>query len=303
MDFQRKFVLTSIIGTTNQYFESSHFARLTRFYDVSGLDPNTNRLDIDVTGGILDFYHNYQKYEMIEMELPREDTTKYKDKETVYISPRLLIKPGDRIKITAKTYSDDSLSAETRIPKSPVIEYSYPFNHGITTKINRFMWGDSWIISWYKNEDIIYHPKLILFYSKEINDSTTQSNSIEIPTEYLNIEGRVIPLFPGYTLDNSVEYKFDAIDRTMEIISEGEPDKSKIAIIYILFDFMEFDRHLSKYFSSTNGYLDSYSIRIDESVYTNVSGGVGIVGSYLHSSYIWNLDRAYVADFGYKYNR
>jgi hypothetical protein len=37
---------------------------------------------------------------------------------------------------------------------------------------------------------------------------------------------------------------------------------------------------LAAYYSSLNGFLDEYSVRLDEQVYSNINGGIGIFGAY-----------------------
>jgi hypothetical protein len=50
-----------------------------------------------------------------------------------------------------------------------------------------------------------------------------------------------------------------------------------------------------------NGYLDRYSVRTDERVYSNINGGIGIFGSRMDSDYSYPMDRKYVESFGYRY--
>jgi hypothetical protein len=74
-----------------------------------------------------------------------------------------------------------------------------------------------------------------------------------------------------------------------------------ITVIHIVFDLTEFDFALSRYYASVNGYLDRYSVWTNESIYSNVSGGIGIFGSRMDSKYSYPMDRKYVESFGYRY--
>jgi hypothetical protein len=42
-------------------------------------------------------------------------------------------------------------------------------------------------------------------------------------------------------------------------------------------------------------------VRTDESVYSNIDGGIGIFGSTMTSAYSFPVDRKYVESFGYTY--
>lgn len=60
---------------------------------------------------------------------------------------------------------------------------------------------------------------------------------------------------------------------------------------------IEMDRALSNYYESIHGSADSYSISLDQPVYSNISGGLGIFGSKRTISKWWNLDPNYIARF------
>ena len=79
------------------------------------------------------------------------------------------------------------------------------------------------------------------------------------------------------------------------------PRESEITVTRIVFGLTEFDFPLSRYYASVNGSLDRYSVRTDESVYSNIDGGIGIFGSTMSSEYSFPVDKKYVESFGYKY--
>lgn len=302
LELQNKYVMTSIIGSYNnpQFTQGRRIIRLTKLYDVEGFNPEINTEDPSVKGAIVDFYHNNQKYGAEEVTQRRADTSRYKGDEVVYKSPVLDIRPADLIKVNCQTPDGTLLKGETRLPSSQTFEYSYPFNRGITTNINRFLWGNSWVISWRKSEGILYFPRLQLNYRVETSDSTSETKTVIIPTKYIMTNGQEEAVVPNYSTESSIEYTFDAIDTIMARISAGDPNKGRYKILSIQFDFTEFDNNLSSYYSSTKGYLDQFSIRLDESIYSNVSSGAGIVGSFMNSTISFDVERSYVFSFGYK---
>ncbi len=304
IELQNTFVMTAIISSSNNplFTTSSRMIRLTRLYDLDGFDPSLNSADPAVKGAVIDFIHNNRKYETTEETIRRIDTSRYQNDETVYKTPPIDIRTNDLIKINCQAPDGTMLTGETRIPRSQTFEYSYPFNRGITTNINTFIWGDSWLISWRRSEGVLYFPKLNLIYEVKTSDSTSTTKTAEVPTGYTVSNGERIAVYPEYSTAGSIEYTFEAIDSTMSQISAGDSDKSKYFIIGFVFEFVEFDRNLASYYSSTKGFLDQYSIRLDESIYSNVSGGIGIVGSYMDSRINHDVDRAYAASFGYRSN-
>ena len=91
------------------------------------------------------------------------------------------------------------------------------------------------------------------------------------------------------------------IDSAMVQISEGDPDKKNYKIISIIFEMTEFDHELSNYYSSTHGYLDNFSLRLDETIYSNVNGGIGIIGSKVFTSISFTVRSDYLSLFGYRH--
>jgi hypothetical protein len=109
-----------------------------------------------------------------------------------------------------------------------------------------------------------------------------------------------IPVYPTYQWSNSASYSLSSFDSVMTQISAGDPDKLRYKIDYFTFTLEECDRHLSRYYSSVRGYLDEYSVRLDEPVFTNVTGGIGIFGSYRSTSAEYFVNLGYARLFGYQ---
>ena len=63
---------------------------------------------------------------------------------------------------------------------------------------------------------------------------------------------------------------------------------------------IECDQALSRYYSSVNGYMDQFSVRLDERTYTNIQGGEGIFGSSTTTSMKFPVNAKYAGRFGYQ---
>jgi hypothetical protein len=108
-------------------------------------------------------------------------------------------------------------------------------------------------------------------------------------------------VYPTYTFGTSCTFDFAAIDSAMAQISAGDSQKKNYGAHSMMFDVLEYDAPLSKYYSSVNGSLDQFSIRIDQPVYSNIGGGIGIFGSYFDNKFTIDMDYAFVTVFGYRY--
>ncbi|RJP63074.1 MAG: DUF4249 family protein [Ignavibacteriales bacterium] len=205
---------------------------------------------------------------------------------------------NSKVTITAILPDSTVLTTNAVVPEMPAFETSYPFLHGFTTKFNQWRWGYTWKITWNEFDEALFFPKFLLRYYKA--NSPKNQLEIEIPMSYQKSGNKSVPIFPTYTRDNSIEYSFNAVDSVMKNISLGDTNKSSYIISDFAFQLTVYDKHLANFYSSTNGYLDPYSIRLDETVYTNVSGGMGLFGFKIEYGCGREVNKEYAESFGYR---
>ena len=298
-DFKDEYVLNSIISGDANAGNYIEFISLSKVYNVEGLNPYLNKTDPTVLGAEVTLRQNDITFKCVQDTITRFDTSRYNSPYIYYASPSLQINANDQFWISVKLPNGKTLSGYTRMPRPFVPTFSYPFNSGVTTQINRFLWGNSWQIIWENYTNDIFFPKLTLIYQKKINDSTTSTYAKEVPYKYIDRNGTIEPVYPTYVNNYNISYDFDAIDSTMKQISAGDPNKQNYKVISFMFQMLEFDPNLSNYYSSTHGYLDNFSIRLDESIFSNINGGIGIVGSKMITKMSFPVNHNYASTFGY----
>ena len=161
----------------------------------------------------------------------------------------------------------------------------------------------NWVIDWDNPDDVEVHifvPRLSITYTKTVGENEI-TGTVTVPSRFISTPGGTIPYYPSLTTQKQCTFEFAALDSAMAQISAGDSVKSLYAVHSATLEVIEYDTPLSKYFSSINGSLDQYSIRTDESVYSNVSGGIGIVGTYTTNWVTYFFDQRYVQRFGYRY--
>ncbi|MGE5410052.1 MAG: hypothetical protein ACM3MI_03755, partial [Clostridiales bacterium] len=280
---------------------------LSRPYDVNGFVAQKPDSSMCINGAEVIFTYANKEYVLVDSVQVRDKlddgTYRYYYKKLhYYYSPKMLTSKSeygrDNCKIVVKMPDGHILSSETTTPLVLQIESNRTFNHGITTNVNSFYWGTSLTFSW--GEDIfpdhLFFPK---FSINATNLKTGKSFDVEIPVKYVSKNGQSIPLYPNANNGPSVSYEYSAIDLAMKSIASSASDPSDIRIDGAAFKITDYDRNLASYYSSTNGYLDSYSIRLDENTYSNIIGGLGIFGSYKVNSRNFSVDKDYVHSFGY----
>lgn len=302
-DFKSGYAINCIINLDYNHlptlFLTHGTARITKFYDIQGYTP-THPANLFVPSAKVYIEYRGKQYKLNELYNPITGDLFYRD-----VNESLPFYPSYTVYLYAEMPDGKVLTSETRLLNYTQIKYSYNFVRGFSTNINRFIWGDNLVVTWDKEENCLSFPRLYLQYYKYINPATAPdsihpegiySYTMDIPLTFSN--GK--PLYPSYSFGNSVSFSYPIIDSLISGISKGNTAKSNYKLYSMSFSLIKFDESLSKYYSSIHGSLDVYSIRLDESVYSNIKGGIGIFGSQLKLYDTWLVDPEYAHSFGYK---
>jgi len=214
-------------------------------------------------------------------------------------SYQIWVDPGDKISVIATLPNGKTLYADTYALYWNYVTYSYLLFNGFTTNINHFLWGNSFDLSWSSNKtNDLFFPSLSVTYSIK-NDSSEAIYTKEIPMQYVKRNGILEPVYPAYQYQKSVSYDYKAIDSAIAGLAAGNTDKSKIKLYWLNVKLLEFNGDLSNYYSSIHGFTDRFSIRLDDKVYTNVHGGIGVFGATNTYDEKIYFNAAFAEMFGY----
>ena len=274
---------------------------------MPGLNPDLNEKDPTVSGAAVTLsYNNSISYDLIEdtsivyhPEYPDSIIyiryNKYNNPYIFYTDSTSIPARSEVMRLDVDLPNGRSLSAETQFPRGVFFEYSYEFASGFTAQIERWKTGYYWKIFWEPHDDQLYFSSLNLSYSIE-TDSTLQYRSKEVPLEYTGES----PVFPGYKKIGELNYHFDSVDKFFKSLSDEAGEDGSIIINDLTLNVVQFDRELARYYSSTNGYLDEHSVRLDQQIYSNIEGGIGIFGTYKSNRIAIGVDQRYTRSLGYK---
>lgn len=272
-------------------------AVVRKVYDVEGFIPQRPDSSTFVRNVKLTFYkgtHAYPMTDSVMTIINNKLKTIPIDKFIPVLAPSFV--GNEACRIVAVLPGGKTLSADAVMLRDKRFELSRTFNHGLTGKVNEFYWGKTLTISWGDpyNSGHVFFPKLLINY---IMDSVSYTK--EVPLTYISRNGKFSPVMPGPVYVPEVTYDYASLDSAMTGIGNGIAIKKKITVISCTLSVTEYDRNLSSYYASTNGYMDSYSIRLDENTYSNVNGGVGLFGILLTTKTSYAVDRDYIRSFGY----
>lgn len=284
-DFRERYVLTSIIDCN----KNEQFAFITKTYDhsITGINPNGET--VFVKGADVKMWYDYNVYALKDTVL---ENPNLKEKNRYAING--LNPDGDRfIEIEALLPNNLLLSSITKIPPAQNIAIE-------ETNIDELSKShvNSLNMRWKNIGNYIYEPKLVVQYYSHI-DSTTGIVEKVIPLDILIGQNETTFVFPQPSNISNISYEKSAVDYIFRELSKNDPNKSNYVIIGLELQIRVYDENLTAYYSSTNQFLDQFSISLDSQLYSNIDGGLGIFGSFITRKIFLKLDENYVKKFGY----
>jgi hypothetical protein len=297
-EFREQYVLQAFVqGGMDQSLMTMNVL-IARTYDVDGFDPSLNTADPSIDSALVIFRVYNRQDTLKECRRVSKDSTRYGTVQRYYSGTIQTPYATAAVNLTARLPNGKVLNAQTRIPQLLEVQPDYVFSHGRITKPNVTPNVTSWTVNWKGDAlaiDHVFFPRLQILYSRTVN-AVEVDGVVFVPMTFVNGEA----VYPTFLFRTRCSFDFAAIDTALAQISAGDPEKKNYKIRGAIFEVMEFDDPLSKYYSSINGALDPYSIRIDNPVFSNIGGGIGIFGSSLNNQYKCDVDTALVSPFGYR---
>lgn len=284
LNFSEKYVLYSIINIDSL----KQTAVLLKSYDVEGFDPYTNTSSTFISGADIIIRQNDRVFFMRDTSAYIEGVSRYNDSINFYYLNNFVSTSNDSIDIVATLKDGKKLFASALPPARIQFDtQSDKILPPLEKNIFSFIWSTP-------SSSIWYLPKLEFFYTK---GSVTYGKLIPIKYEIVN--GKSKPVYPVISNNNFVNFTVSALDSVFRQIAEGDPNKSSYKILAAKLSLLVFNESLSNYYSTTNGFLDDFTVILDESDYTNIKGGFGVLGIYRQQQTGAFFTEEYIQSFGY----
>lgn len=283
-DYQEKYILYSIINTDSSY----QTAVLQSSYNIDGYDPYTNTVTPLIQGADIRIRQGDKVFFMRDTSTVRTDTSRYKTPVHFYYTDNFVLQGSDSLEIIAILPNGKKLYGITGVANS--IEFSKESDHVLPPEEKdffSFIWNAPTSSSWYLPKFIFYYLKDGVRYSKEV------------PSGYRIENGKWVAVYPAITNNNIIRFQNSALDSALAQISNGDPNKSNYKIFGGVLTLLIFNESISNYYSTTNGFLDDFTVRIDEADYTNIKGGFGIFGTFKKQVSGAIFTEEYIKSFGY----
>jgi hypothetical protein len=311
-DFKEEYALYGImnVDTTFQSVYISHS------YQVDGFDGSANKVDPAVEGADvkLEIYSITKLNNKIDTVLTktyslqgaasaRNDVSRYNTSVKYYSTNNYKPSDGEIVKLSATLGNGVKLKSASLIPpisylyyETSTMLYDPQTDEGSGIKGIKFMWR--FLSSQFNTATQYFAPRLEIIYHKA-NDPANQIR-VKVPFYFVPKDGSYLPLYPNVTTTNSAQFFGDSVERILQQISDGDSNKGNYVIDGAEFVLLLLDKNLASYLASENTFTDEFSIRIDASDFSNISGGLGMFGASATKKTKIKIAASYIATFGYK---
>lgn len=289
-DLQQKYVLSCIVRGDS----TLQTATLTKSYSTGTLNPYDNHADPNIAGAIIRIWNGKDKVTFLyDSVATRKAADKYKTPYRVYLSKNFMPDPISDLEIEAILPNGKKITAKAKVPDA--INFSYTANDAsIPSKDKKNI-----KVTWF-NSDLkpVFITRAIIYYNKIVN-GVKIPNQYSVPESYVQYNNEWIPVYSKPNGGFGVIIPMETMNKAMELISAGDEQKSNYEILGCVVEVVSLDPELSKYYYATARGADIYSVKLDETDYTNISGGSGIFGAYSKSFWTMKFKHDYIYSYGY----
>jgi len=291
-EFQDKYSLICLLRNDTTF----QTAVLSHNYLPDQPDPYSYTNDPSIIGADIRIWYNDSVYVLSDSSETRTDSSRYTEPYRFYFNDKFKIGPQEIIEIEVLLPNGRRLFSSSVTPKDIIFsDESDVIIPPVNSDLVNFIWAASELGAYYS-------PKFEIKYLQIINGNP-EKKTIEVPLKYVAQNGNLDPIYPEATNRTNVVFTLESIAQTLEIISEGDPNKQNYSIYQTpLFNLLAFDASLSKYASSTSQALNDLTVTLNTADYTNIQGGFGIFGSYIKKNYSSiKFQQNFIDSFGYNF--
>jgi len=280
--FQEDLVVYAIVSDGSD----AQFARVFKTYDPPAFDPFVQTVPTDIAGAQVTITDGATVTAYRDTQVVRQDSSRYPAALNAYIASPLRGVKGSRYALSVLTSDGLSASSSIQLPEAgriTVSNISALLSPGVTTHTSLFLAAFT-------------APQakgfLLRFFLRfeSLEGGVWVPRMREIPLAIFQREEGEERLFPVLTRSSSDGTKSGVSAQSFDmtayrtIIGEIYRDYSMIRFTSALFVLIQVEQNLYNYVGIANGFRDPATIRLDEPDFTNIFGGVGVLGGFVHDS-------------------
>lgn len=259
----------------------------------TGFDALAYTLDNFVPDALVTIQGSDSTFTLRDTMFARPDTLRYKFPLRAYFAKPLVINYAASYQVTVRSPRFDNASTAIVVPGRPTVVMtplssqilqfpsSYKDSTEIIFTIDLGVGAKGWI------------GRLFVYYNI-LKEGKWVEERAPVPIDYIfpKLFTRVVYgelTRAGYNNRSATVYRNDKYSRTIIQVAYEKYPNSKITFTRAVFELVQVEENLYNYYEVAHGYSDPYSVRLDEPLYTNLVGGVGVVGAYTLDSLVQML--------------
>lgn len=294
---------------------SIQYATISRnYFTENGAPPPPNTIEPNIKGATIKIFNNDSVFVMRDTTVELTNSGSSVQVDCYYVR-NLVLRPGGNISIEAALPDGQILKSTKQIPVCYIDPSYFSFPQSYYTKAQ---------MDEAPKETYVKFPAYSWIFGRNNEWVTDMLSSPQFEIDYDKNEGgtyvnkkTIVPLTYGFLTDNfriilspdlnlSFNYiastSLEAVDRTMQEISGSDPFKNNYIITRVVFTITSLDPELTKYYSAYEVWLNSSTVKLRPTDYSNIEGGKGVFGIYYKYSSSLVVDKDYISSFGYQYD-
>jgi hypothetical protein len=266
-------IVYSILATD----KPDQYVRVFSTYPPDVHPPGSNTIEYTITDATV----TLDGAPLVLATLPRVDSTRYTTPIYAYRTVGLTIQYGATYTLVVQTPTFGTLTSTITIPSKPIVLMNqrpileHPESYLPTTKLQM-------TASIPKGAKAFLFRLLVVYDVLEPNGWERRRTEIparfksDPPTLSSALYGQVTRVqTPSVANAYTVSVYSALLDDIYELTKPY-----KAVFNYVVLQFVQLDEHFYNYYTSVKGFEDPFSIRLDQSNYSNIKNGAGIFGGY-----------------------
>lgn len=292
-EFREDYVMFGVINGDTTY----QTVIISKSYEPDNFNPYANTNDPDIRDAVVTITGRDKEYVLRDTSIERADKSRYTTDEYFYYTDEFKPKIGEEIELRAVLPNGKVLTSKTKLPGFSLFSWT---NSDEALPINKIY--SQVLFTWKLNnasDNLVFLPRFLIHYYEKINGVNVKKEK-EIPLELVKLGSSLKELFPSASGKDYVLYDTTIVyDTFKELKGSGNP--SDITIINGEVELTVMDKNLGSYYSSIQTLNDGYTIKIYETNYSNIEGGIGILGSYFTFKRNIEILHDFIGRFGYNF--
>lgn len=276
--FKEKLVVFSLLSNDRNI----QFVRVQTNYDVSGFDPSENSSDKAVLGASVIFTEAGNSFRLRDTLVRGSDSSRYAGLVHAYVASPYEIEYGKRYDLSVQSAQHGIVAGSVVVPDRPVISVA----PGMLIFTDATQFGVDARFYLVANLSPLtkgYLGRVFLDYQVRL-DSGWIDGRIEVPYHVIyDTLGVFLADYPkvtrAYTNLMSIGFRIVHYYKVKQKVIEKYLPHD-VYFRRVVFRVMQLEQGFYDYFNAVNGFRDPHSIRVDAPEYSNVVGGIGLLGAY-----------------------